>query len=225
MKKIASVLVISLLLVPKYSLMAQDRTQLGLDIAKAQENNRDKLMNYSWQRSSKVYRDGVEKTHNLVKVWFNSEGKMDMSVLNSESTVKQKRGVRGRVQQGEGQNLTDLLEQSVKMSIKYIYLSKGNWIDLMDREGVMIVMDELKIDISAKDVLIKSDKAHYIIDSNTKLIKSIKLTSLVDDKSFTSSIDFKTTSDGTNHPDYMTINIPAESLKITAENIDYVKQQ
>lgn len=204
-------------------LMAQDNTQLGLDIASAQEKNIGQLKGYSWQRSSKIFVNGEENTHNLVKVWFNSEGQMESSVLSSQSSAKQKRGVRGKVQRNKGQDIADLLEQSVKISINYINLSKGNWIDLMDR--AMVLVDNGEIKIVAKSVLEKDDETQYLLDFETKLLKSVEFTSVVSGKSFTSSIKFKTMSDGTNHPTVMSISIPSESLKITAENIDYIKQQ
>jgi len=221
-KKIASTIVTSLLLVST-SLIAQDHTQLGLDIASAQKKNRDQLMNYSWQRSSKIYVNEEEKLHQLVKVWFNSEGEMDDAVLSSESSVKKKGGVRGKIQQNKGQDLANLLAESVNLSLKYVFLSKGNWIDLMDKAVVNIEEGVVKID--AKDLLIQGDEVHYIIDDSTKLFKSVALSSAVKDQSITTSIDFKTLSDGTNHPYLTEIAIPSESLKIKAENIDYIKQQ
>lgn len=223
MKKFVNILVIILLSASMSSLIAQDRTQLGLDIASAQEKNRVQLMNYSWQRSSKAFSNGEEKNHSLVKVWFNTEGKMENSVLSSESSATKKRGVRGRAQQSAGDDMSTLIEHSINMTSKYVYLTKGNWIDLLDRPGVKVENSLVKID--TKDLLQNGDEVHYVIDENTKLFKSIKITSQVDGKTFTSSIDFKTMSDGTNHPSHTEIIIPSDGLKIVAENIDYVKQE
>jgi hypothetical protein len=223
MKKLVSMLVISLISASISSLIAQDNTQLGLDIAKAQEENRKQLMTYSWQRSAKAFSNGEEKNHSLVKVWFNTEGKMESSVLSSESSVKQQRGVRGKAQQNAGKELLGLIENSLNLSIKYVFLSKGYWIDLLDVAEVKVEDGVVKID--AKDLLAKGDEVHYIIDSSTNLFKSIKISSVVDGKPFTSSIDFRTMSDGTNHPSHTEIILPSESMNITSENIDYVKQQ
>ena len=223
MKKIVTILVISLISASISSLIAQDNTQLGLDIAKAQEENRKQLMTYSWQRSAKAFSNGEEKNHSLVKVWFNTEGKMEGSVLSSESSVKQQRGVRGRAQQNAGEDMLGLIENTLNLSIKYVFLSKGYWIDLLDVAEVKVEDGVVKID--AKDLLAKGDEVHYIIDSSTNLFTSIKISSVVDGKPFTSSIDFKTMSDGTNHPSHTEIMLPSESLNIVAENIDYVKQQ
>ena len=76
MKKTIILMLSSLLMISMISLTAQDKTPLALDIAKAQELNRAKLMNYSWQRSSKAFVNDEEKTHSLVKVWFNTDDKM-----------------------------------------------------------------------------------------------------------------------------------------------------
>ena len=223
MKKLVTILVISIISASMSSLKAQDNTQMGLDIAKAQEKNRAQLMTYSWQRSAKTFSNGEEKMHTLVKVWFNTDGKMESSVLSSESTVQQKRGVRGKVQQGAGEDLAALLEETLSSSIQYVYLSKGYWIDLTDMADVKVEEGLVKID--AKDLLAKGDEVHYILDEETKLFKSINISSVVEGKAYTCSIDFKTISDCTNHPSHTEIVIPSESIKITSENIDYIKQQ
>jgi hypothetical protein len=205
------------------NLMAQDNTQLALDIASAQEKNREQLMTYSWQRSAKASSGGEVKSRILVKVWFNSEGEMESSVLSSESTVKQQRGVRGKMQQSAGKDVGALIAQTLNLTFQYAYLSKGNWIDLMDRAEVK--SGEVDVTIDAKNLLNEGDEVHYILDSSTNLFKSIEISTVAEGKPFTSSIDFKTMSDGTNHPSHTEINIPSESLEITAENIDYIKQQ
>ena len=223
MKKLTHHLISLFVLLSVTSLMAQDNTQLGLDIAKAQENNREQLMTYSWQRSAKAFRNEEEKIHSLVKVWFDSEGEMESTVISSQSSVKKQPGVRGRMQASEGQDLASLVEHSLGLSFQYVYLSKGNWIDLMDRAEVKI--DEAIIALDTKDLLVKGDEVHFIMDNGNKLFKSISLSSIVDAKAFTCSIEFKTMSDGTNHPSRTVIIFPSEGLKITAENIDYIKQQ
>ena len=223
MKKSWTLFVISSITLSMSALMAQDYTQLALEIAKAQETNREQLKNYSWQRSSKAYRSGEEKAHTLVKVWFNSQGEMESTVISSESNVRKQPGVRGKMQQSAGGDLMDLLEKSLNLSINYIYLSKGNWIDLMDRSAVNEGGDAINID--SKDVLVNGDATHFALNGSTKLLTSLKVSSLVDGKPFTSSISFKPMSDGTNRPVHIEIEIPSETLKVTAENINYIKQK
>jgi len=223
MKKMLSTLLSLILIFFLSSLLAQDKTKLALDIADAQEKNRVNLMNYSWQRSTKAYVNDVEKIKTLMKVWFNSEGAMETTILGSESSVEEKKGRKGKQQQTEGDKKLALLGQVLDLSIKYVFLSKGSWIDLVDGPNVKIENNVLKID--TKDLLTLGDEVHYIIDDSTKLFKSINFTSRIGEKTFTSSIDFKTMKDGTNHPARTVITIPSESMRIVAENIDYIKQQ
>jgi len=223
MKKMKHLLISCSVIFLTTSLLAQDNTQLALDIASAQEKNREQLKTYSWQRSAKASKGGEEKSQILVKIWFNSEGEMESSVLSSESTVKQQRGVRGKMQQSAGEDIGALIAQTLNLTFQYAYLSKGNWIDLMDRAEVN--SGDTDVTIDAKNLLSEGDVVHYILDSSTKLFKSIEISTVAEGKAFTSSIDFKTMSDGTNHPGHTKINIPSESMEITAENIDYIKQQ
>jgi hypothetical protein len=223
MKNLTQLLSICFVFTAATTLVAQDNTQLGLDIAKAQEQNREQLKTYSWQRSAKAFRNEEEKIHSLVKVWFDTEGEMESTVLSSQSSVKKQPGVRGRMQASEGQDLASMVEHSLGLSFQYVYLSKGNWIDLMDMAEVKV--EEAVVVLDAKDLLVKGDEVHFILDDSIKLFKSISLSSIVDAKAFTCTIEFKTMSDGTNHPTRTVIIFPSEALKITAENIDYIKQQ
>ena len=79
--------------------------------------------------------------------------------------------------------------------------------------------------IDAKDVLVQGDVANYVINDSTKLLMSIKFSSKMNDKPISGSVNFKTMDDGTNRPVQTEIAIPSETLKITTENLDYVKQQ
>jgi hypothetical protein len=223
MKNLTQLLSICFVFTAATTLVAQDNTQLGLDIAKAQEQNREQLKTYSWQRSAKAFRNEEEKIHSLVKVWFDTEGEMESTVISSQSSVKKQPGVRGRMQASEGQDLASMVEHSLGLSFQYVYLSKGNWIDLMDMAEVKV--EEAVVVLDAKDLLVKGDEVHFILDDSIKLFKSISLSSIVDAKAFTCTIEFKTMSDGTNHPTRTVIIFPSEALKITSENIDYIKQQ
>ena len=105
------------------SLMAQDYTQLALDIADAREESTEQLMNYSWQRTTKIYLNEEEKNHSVVKVWFNGEGKMEGSsdggIENLEETI--------------GVDLNSLYEQIFESVVNYVFLPVEDWIELMDQ--------------------------------------------------------------------------------------------
>ncbi len=107
MKKATRLLLSCFVLAMITSGMAQDQTQLALDIADARAKSTEQLMNYSWQRTTKIFLNEEEKIHNAVKVWFNDEGKMEGSYVGSESS---------EVQIG----VTESMEQSIRSGLYYI---------------------------------------------------------------------------------------------------------
>jgi len=169
-------------------------------------------MEYSWQRSSKVYLDEDEQFHTVMKIWFKDDGRMDGQLLSgSEEDLNNIEG-----------ELADLLEQSFSVSADYLFMSKGDLVDLMDKAEIVNEGDDVRI--TAKDVLVEGDEVHFTIDKSTKLLQSIKLSSVVMDKSFTRSMSFNTIGDGTMYPDQSVLEIPSESLKEIVETIQVDKK-
>lgn len=205
--------------------LAQEKTKLGLEIAAAQGANAAKLMAYSWTKSTKVYEKGEEKSHQLVKVWFNSEGKLEGSTLSSESADQQrkKRGVRGAIQKSAGKSYAELLTEATNQVLAYTTLSKGAWIDMMDKAEVSVKNGV--INIAAKDVLMPGDQVLYKFDESTKRYLSVDVSTAAKDKPLKSQMKYKTMSDGTNRADVTEIMIPSKSMKIVTENIDFIKQK
>ncbi len=204
---------------------AQEKTKLGLEIAKAQGENALQLMAYSWTKSTKVYEKEEEKSHQLAKVWFNSEGKLESTTLSSESAKqpRPKRGVRGAIQKNQVKSYAELLTESMNQALAYTRLSKGDWIDLVDKAKVDVGGGEIKI--AAKDVLMPGDKALYVFDKSTKLYKSVEVSTTAKDQPLQSKMKYETMSDGTNRSDVTEITIPSKSMKIVTENIDFIKQK
>ena len=79
MKKLTFLIISFAVLLSATSLMAQDNTQLALDISSAREKSSEQLIYYSWQRSVNVLLNEEEKIHTEVKIWFDDEGKMEGS--------------------------------------------------------------------------------------------------------------------------------------------------
>ena len=163
MKKATRLLLSCFVLASITSGMAQDQTQLALDIADAREKSTEQLMNYSWQQSTKIFLNEEEKIHTAVKVWFNDNGKMEGSYVGSESSEEQI-GVTKSMEQSIGSDYTILFEQTFELVVNYVFLSTKDWIELMDNAVVSAEDDVVKIDL--KDLLVQGDEIHIIIDNN-----------------------------------------------------------
>jgi len=81
-----------------------DRDQLSLDISKAEAANLEQLMELMWKRVSVTTVDGEVKLTATTSVSFDEEGKLQYDVIDADTDVKQKRGIRGRVQASTIQN-------------------------------------------------------------------------------------------------------------------------
>ena len=207
MKKSTFLLLSLAVLLSATSLMAQDNTQLALDIGSAREKSSEQLMTYSWQRSVNVLLNEEEKIHTEVKIWFDDEGKMEGSTEGGIESMGQIIGA----------DLADLFEQTTELVVNYVFLSQENWIELMDRAKVKVEDDVVNIVVS--DLLVQDDKIHIIIDGNTNLFSSIEFSSFVEDYPVKGLLEFETKLDGTNYPSNTEIIIPEKSMKITSEII------
>ena len=73
-----------------------DKDQLALAITKADEANTEQLKAFIWKRKSDVYIDSALKLTTITEFSFNEAGELETKVVDAESTVKQKGGIRGK---------------------------------------------------------------------------------------------------------------------------------
>ena len=75
-----------------------DKDKLALDVNKAEESNTQKLKEYIWKRKSDVSVDGQVKLTTITEFSFGADGKIQAKLVDAESSVKKKPGLRGRAQ-------------------------------------------------------------------------------------------------------------------------------
>ena len=202
------------------SVNAQD--DLALAISKAQAENQDRLKKYSWKRTAKVSVEGVEKFQRLAQMRFNSKGELETIEISSESSVKKKGGIRGAVQKGKIQDNVEFVEQVLGQVFSYIFLSKGQMVDLFDKASIVPEGDLLNV--KASNIQMDGDEVHFVYNKNdyTRLEQNVG-TSVGDDK-VKAQITFNIRSDGTNHPSIIEVDVPSRKMNLHVENFDYIKQ-
>jgi hypothetical protein len=77
-----------------------DKTQINLDISKKYEQNIGKLAQLTWKRKTEGYVDGKMAMSSLSSVTIGPDGKLNAVVIQNQSYVAQKRGLRGAIQKG-----------------------------------------------------------------------------------------------------------------------------
>jgi len=196
-----------------------DKDQLALAINKADEANTEQLKAFIWKRKSDAYVDGVLKLTTITEFSFDAAGKLQAKLVDAETSVKQKGGIRGRIQENAAEDKMDYVGKALELSLSYNYMTKGQ---LLDFFGKATVSEKGGIiEATAGDVNVKGDKLTIQVDAATKLYLNKKFSSLLGKDPVDGEIKYEKFSSGVNHGSTTVLNMPAQKMKIDAKNQDY----
>lgn len=208
-----------LLLVVSSTVPAQDNEQLALTISKADQANTEKLMQYIWKRKSDVSVDGQVKLTTLTEFSFDAAGKLQAKIVDAESSVKQKRGVRGQIQQSAVEDKMEYVQKALALATAYTFMSKGQLLDFFSKATVN--QKDGVIEATAENVYVQGDKLTVWVDEKTNLFTKKKFSSLLGKDAIDGEINYEKFSSGINHGSTTVLNMPAQKMKIDAKNQDY----
>ena len=218
MKNIISTLALLLaFMLPAYSQV--DKEQLALAISKADEANTEKLKAYIWKRKSDVSIDGQVKLTTITEFSFDDQGKLQAKVVDAESSVKQKPGVRGRVQQNAAEDKAEYVQKALELSMAYTFMTKGQLLDFFSKASVS--EKDGKLEAIAENVYVQGDKLTIWVDKKTNLYTKKVFSSLLGKDPIDGEINFEKFSSGVNHGTTTILNMPAQKMRIDAKNQDY----
>lgn len=196
-----------------------DKEQLALTISKADDANTEKLKAYIWKRKSDVSINGELKLTTLSEFSFDDQGKLQTKMVDAESSVKQKPGLRGKVQQNAAEDKMDYVGKALELSLAYTYMTKGQLLDFFSKATV--TEKDGVIEATSADVYVKGDKLTILIDKKTNLYTKKTFSSLLGKDPIDGEINFEKFSSGVNHGSTTVLNMPAQKMKINATNQDY----
>jgi hypothetical protein len=217
MKKLASF--ISILLLSSAIFAQTDKEQLALNVSKAEAINQDKLKEYIWKRSSNVFIENQLKLTTVTEFKFDENGKLQTTVVDKKSTVKQKPGLRGAAQKSAAEDKADYVQKALELSLQYAFMSKGDMIDFFDKAA--ITEKDGKIEAVASNVKVKGDKLLLRIDPGTYLIFYREFSSLLGSDLIDGKLSYDTFGNGTLHGTSTTLNLPVQKMRIDGLNQDY----
>lgn len=217
MKK--TVLIISLLscLIILYAQV--DKDKLALAINAADEANTKQLMQYIWKRKSEVAVDGQVKLTTITEFSFDEQGKLLAKLVNAESSVKQKPGVRGRIQQNAAEDKAEYVQKALELSLAYTYMTKGQLMDYFSKATV--TEKDGIVEATGQNIYVQGDKLTIWVDAKTNLYTKKVFSSLLGKDPIDGEINYEKFSSGVNHGSTTILNMPAQKMKINAVNQDY----
>jgi len=196
-----------------------DKDQLALAINMADEANTEQLKAYIWKRKSDVSIEGEVKLTTITEFSFDADGELQAKILDAESSVKQKRGLRGNMQEKAAEGKMDYVEKALELALAYTFMTKGQLIDFFAK--AVVTEQNGMIEATAENVYVKGDKLTIQVDPATHLYLYKKFTSLLGADPIDGEINYEKFSSGVNHGSSTLLNMPAQKMKIDAQNQDY----
>jgi len=196
-----------------------DKDQLALAVNKADEANTEKLKTLIWKRKSDVFIEGTLKLTTITEFSYDAAGKLQAKVVDSESTVKDKKGIRGKIQENSVEDKMDYVANALDLALKYTYMSKGQLIDFFNK--ATITEKNGIIEATAENVNVQGDKITVLIEAATNQYIYKKFSSLLGKDPIDGEIKYEKFSSGVNHGSTTVLNMPAQKMKIDAINQDY----
>jgi len=217
MKKYNILVVLQLAAVVAFAQL--DKEQLALTISKADEANTEKLKDFIWKRKSDVSIDGQLKLTTLTEFSFDNQGKLQAKIVDAETTVKKKPGLRGKMQENAAEDKMDYVGKSLELALAYTFMSKGQLLDFFSKATVSEKDDV--IEATAENVNVQGDKLTIWVDKKTNLYIKKTFSSVLGKDTVSGEINFEKFSSGINHGSSTVLNMPAQKMKIDAKNQDY----
>ncbi len=196
-----------------------DKEQLALTISKADDANTEKLKAYIWKRKSDVSVNGEHKLTALTEFSFDAQGKLQAKMIDAETSVKQKPGLRGKIQQNAAEDKMDYVGKSLELALNYTFMTKGQLLDFFEKAAVN-EKDGI-IEATGENVNVQGDKLTILVDKKTNLYIKKTFSSLLGKDAVSGEINYEKFSSGVNHGTTTVLNMPAQKMKIDAINQDY----
>src|SRR5262245_48511654 len=221
-KSILSGTIIILFLASSMRAQEIDQTQLSLEISKAYAANYEQLKQHVWQRKTEVYSEGKLALTVISDVSFDATGKLQQKVIDSKSAEVQGGPMKKNAAKNRAEEMKDYWMNAVGLLTNYIFMSKGDLVDFFDKARLAETEDE--ISAVADNVRVAKDHAELRVDKNSLFYKRQTIRTFMDADQVNCDVTYTKLSNDLNVVDVITVDMPAQKLKVVATNYDYAKK-
>jgi len=202
-----------------FSFAQIDAEQFALDVSKADAANTEKLKALIWKRNSTATVKGEVKATVVNEVSFDEKGEIQVTTVDAETTAKDKRGIRGRIQDNAMEDNMDYVGKALQLAISYTYMTKGQLLDFFEKSTV--TEKDGTVEVTGENVYTEGDKLTVVVDAATKLFINKKFSSKLGEDPIDGEIKYDKFSSGVVHVTETVMNLPAKNAVINAKNQDY----
>jgi hypothetical protein len=213
----------SLILAMTTPLFAQTKTDLSLKVSAAAAANRAQLASYVWTRTVQVFISGALKNTIVSSLSIGPDGKMVTTAVSSVATdPPPTRGIRGDIARKKIAEMKTYVDDAVKVSMGYIYMSKGGMVNYFDAAGIS--QSGNTITVAGSSVNQPGDQLKMNIAAGSLAFISQSFSSTSDGDAISGTFNYKTFDNGLTAFNSGELDLPAKSMKLMIANTNYAKK-
>src|SRR5450432_1338142 len=191
---------------------AQSKTNLSLQVSAAAAANRAQLKNYTWTRTVQVFISGALKNTIVSSLSIGPDGKMVTTAVSAVATdPPPTKGIRGDIARKKIAEMKTYVDDAVKVSMGYIYMSKGGMVNYFDAAGIS--QSGNTIMVAGSSVNQPGDQLKMNIASGSLAFISQSFSSTSDGDAISGTFNYKTFDNGLTAFDSGELDLPAKSMK------------
>src|SRR5664279_2480820 len=202
---------------------AQTKTDLSLKVSAAAAANRAQLASYVWTRTVQVFISGALKNTVVSSLSIGPDGKMVTTAVSSVATdPPPTKGIRGDIARKKIAEMKTYVDDAVKVSMGYIYMSKGGMVNYFDAAGIS--QSGNTITVVGNSVNQPGDQLKMNLDAGSLAFISQIFSSTSDGDAISGTCNYKTFDNGLTAFDSGELDLPAKSMKLMIANTNYAKK-
>ena len=201
-----------------------NKTNLSLQVSSAAAANRKQLAGYVWTRTIQVFVEGALKNTIVSSVSIGPDGKMVTTAVSSTPTdPPPTKGIRGDIARKKMGEMKTYIDNAMKTSASYIYLSTGKMVDYFNAAGIS--QSGNTITVVGSNVNQADDQLTMKVATGTYAYISQSFTSTVTGgDAISGTCNYKTFSNGLTAFNTGEMDLPAKNMKLMISNSGYAKK-
>ena len=201
-----------------------NKTNLSLQVSSAAAANRKQLASYVWTRTVQVFVEGALKNTIVSSVSIGPDGKVVTTAVSATPTdPPPTKGIRGDIARKKMAEMKTYIDNAMKTSASYIYLSTGKMVDYFNAAGIS--QSGNTITVVGSNVNQTDDQLTMKVATGTYAYISQSFTSTISGgDAISGTCNYKTFSNGLTAFNTGEMDLPAKKMKLMISNTGYAKK-
>jgi hypothetical protein len=202
---------------------APDKGTLATQIAEGRKQNQMMLRDYTWNTRTEVKIDGEVKSVKVDLVRYTTDGELQKTkISDSADGQKKPRGVKGKVASKKIKGMQEWAKDLTQLLQRYSLPTAGSLLDFMDKATVE--HNGQLATVVATGVVQQDDKMTILLDSGSRQLKMIQVSTSLDGDSVEVEILNESLEDGPSYTARQVVKVPAQKVELTVENFNFQRQ-